>query len=234
MSRSPSAALTVRISSPSTVRDRAGLRDLVAAHHLVDADVHDRRRPGVREVLAGGPDERPAGHPLERLDARTEPAAAEQRAEPRAQRRHDGQPPEVRVLGALAARRSRGRPSSRSRRSRVYGNRVVVGGGVRARMHARSDSMSSDQAAIGRGGDPRGAPARGRRVRGAPPVPDRGARAGRPVPAARPHGPGRPRPGRGQGRARPPAPRLRDGDVHARRHDGARGLRRPRGPHRSG
>ena len=73
----------------------------MAAHDLGDPDVEDRRRVRVREVLAGGPHERPAGGPLEGLHARTEADAAEQRPESGAQGRHDGEPPAPGVVGAL-------------------------------------------------------------------------------------------------------------------------------------
>ena len=63
MSRVPSAALTVRISSPSTVPTARAWEIWWPRTTSVMRDVHDRRRPGVREVLAGRPDERPAGRP---------------------------------------------------------------------------------------------------------------------------------------------------------------------------
>ena len=50
----------------------------------------------------------------------------------------------------------------------------------------------------------------------------------RPVPDARPDGPGRLRARPGEGRTRPPAPRVRDGHLPARRRDGAPRLVRGR------
>jgi hypothetical protein len=67
-------------------------------HDLGDGDVDDGRRPGVGEVLRGCPHQRAVGRALERLDRRAQPASAEQRAASGAQRRDDGQMPEIVVV----------------------------------------------------------------------------------------------------------------------------------------
>ena len=101
MSREPRAALTVRISvSPTWATARAWVTDLPVTGdgHV---DVHHRRRPGVGEVLGGGPDHRPTGGRLEGRDRGAQPAAAEQEHVPGAEPGHHRQVPAVRVVGRL-------------------------------------------------------------------------------------------------------------------------------------
>ncbi len=91
--RCPSAPTTIRISVVADARDHAGLGDLMTAHDLGDVELERRRRAGERQVLRGRPDARSSGELLHHLDARAEPAAAEQRARPRSEGAHHLHPP---------------------------------------------------------------------------------------------------------------------------------------------
>ena len=105
------------------VADRPGLADGGALHRDGDVDVHDRRGPGVGEVLGGGPHQRPAGGALEGLDGGTQSAAAEQEAVAGAEVGRDREVPAVGVVGRLQAEEREGihggRPYARGGRGTV-------------------------------------------------------------------------------------------------------------------
>ena len=83
------------------VREHAGLTGGVTADDLAHLELDDGRRTRELEELRGRPHGAAAGDVLEDRERRAESAAAEERAEPGAQRAHDGKAPRVAVLAVV-------------------------------------------------------------------------------------------------------------------------------------
>ena len=85
------------------VPDGSGLGGVATGDGDRDVDVHHLGRPGVGEVLRGGPDHRSLGRALECLDRGAEAAAAEEEVAAGRHARHDREHPPVRVVGGFEA-----------------------------------------------------------------------------------------------------------------------------------